>query len=159
LSLYRFSLPAPTRSNLPYAHRGILHERPTIRLWMIGPGRPPLRLDVKLDTGADYCVFPAWLTPRVGVSLAGASPDAITVSSVGTGGSPTWFRPVDLEVRDETGAQRPFRWTATVGFISGPSFLTSPVSGVLGVNGGLDRFQRVEFDWYSLQTPEIVLRT
>jgi hypothetical protein len=126
---------------------------------MTGPNGAAFSLAVIVDSGADYSVFPQWVAGRLGFSLAGTPPDLTTVSSVGGGGLPAWFRPVTLEVQDLGGVQRPFRWDAWVGFVAGPSFATSLVSGVLGVNGALDHFRRVEFDWYSLQNPEVVLRT
>jgi hypothetical protein len=64
-----------------------------------------------------------------------------------------------LELADQAGILAPFRWSALVGFTGRGSFASTAAAGILGVNGGLDRFQCVEFDWSSLGGPEVVLRT
>jgi hypothetical protein len=79
-------------------------------------------------------------------------------SSLGVTGTLTWFARVELQINDPSGVIPPFRWPATVGFTPAGSFATGSVSGVLGVNGGLDQLQRVEFDWSALGGPEVVLR-
>jgi hypothetical protein len=70
-----------------------------------------------------------------------------------------WFAPVDLQIDDPNGVQAPFRWRAVVGFTPAGTFSIGQGSGILGVNGGLDQFQRTEFDWAGLNGPEVVIRT
>jgi hypothetical protein len=77
---------------------------------------------------------------------------------MGQTGFAAWFESVELELRDPAGLHRPFRWTAVVGFTGRGSFGKSAAYGILGVNGGLDAFQRVEFDWAALGGPEIIVR-
>jgi hypothetical protein len=79
-------------------------------------------------------------------------------SSVTLTGVPAWFETVQLELRDPAGVHRPFRWTSVVGFTGRGSFAKSAASGILGTNGGLDAFQRVEFDWAAASGPEVVVR-
>ena len=74
-------------------------------------------------------------------------------------GVPAWFETVELELRDPAGVHRPFRWKSVVGFTSRGSFSKTSASGILGINGGLDQFQRVEFDWSAPSGPEVVIRT
>jgi hypothetical protein len=80
------------------------------------------------------------------------------VSSVSRTGFSTWFQTVDLQIEDPTGVGPLFRWTAVVGFTGVGSFHATPATGILGVNGGLDHFQRIEFDWSALGGPEVVVR-
>ena len=37
--------------------------------------------------------------------------------------------------------------------------MSGQASGILGINGGLDQFQRVEFDWQAVAGPEVIIRT
>jgi hypothetical protein len=125
-------------------------------VFIIGPrARQPI--NVVLDTGAECCLFPAWAAWRVGLRQSPASPTVTMGSSVSRTGWSAWFEIVDLVLEDPTGTVPPFRWSAVVGFTGAGSFAGSH-SGVLGVNGGLDRFQRVEFDWSALGGPEVVVR-
>jgi hypothetical protein len=80
-------------------------------------------------------------------------------SSVSRTGFPAWFETVDLRLDPSAGGGPSFRWPAMVGFTPRGSFMSGHVSGILGVNGGLDRFQRVEFDWATLTGPEVIIRT
>jgi hypothetical protein len=114
---------------------------------------------VVIDTGADCCLFPEWVAWRVGLKRTPGSPVQTMGSSLGVTGSLVWFARVELQVNDPRGVTLPFRWSAVVGFTPAGRFTTGSISGVLGVNGGLDRFQRIEFDWSALGGPEVVLRT
>jgi hypothetical protein len=46
-----------------------------------------------------------------------------------------------------------------VGFTPAGTFSAGQVAGILGINGGLDQFQLVEFDLNALGGPEVVIRT
>jgi hypothetical protein len=115
--------------------------------------------DAYLDVGSELCLFPEWVAWRTGLRRQPHSATLPVGSSVSGTGVVAWFATVSLQVIDPTGVQTPFRWPAVVGFTPAGSFATSPVAGLLGVNGGLDQFQRVEFDWSALGGPEVVLRT
>ena len=79
-------------------------------------------------------------------------------SNVSQTGWQAWFESVELEITDPSAVTQPFRWKSVVGFTGAGSF-QSGASGILGVNGGLDAFQRVEFDWANLAGPEVTIRT
>jgi hypothetical protein len=79
-------------------------------------------------------------------------------SSITRIGLPTWFAPVELQINDPADVIRPHRWSAVVGFTPVGSFAIGRAAGILGVNGGLDQLQRVEFDWSALGGPEVVVR-
>jgi hypothetical protein len=158
LGLYRFSFPAWSPSIEPFARQGRKRLRPSIRLTVIGP-QSSEEFEVVVDTGAEFSVFPEWVGWRVGLRRQPNSPVQTVVSSVSGSGAVAWFAPAELLILDPGGVQAPHRWPAIVGFTPAASFSTGPIAGVLGVNGGLDRFQRVEFDWSALGGPEVVLRT
>jgi hypothetical protein len=80
-------------------------------------------------------------------------------SNVSRTGFAAWFETVELELIDPAGVLPPFRWAAPVGFTGRGSFAKSSINGILGVNGGLDHFRRVEYDWSALAGPEVVIRT
>jgi hypothetical protein len=135
-----------------------MFPQPVINLWLIGPAAAR-RFHVVLDTGAECCLFPEWVAWQTGLHQSSASPTLGMGSQVSRTGWSAWFARVELEVRDPAAILPPFRWPAVVGFTGRGSFGTTSVAGVLGVNGGLDRFRRVEFDWSALSGPEVVLRT
>lgn len=78
-------------------------------------------------------------------------------SSVSQTGWNAWFCDIEMVIEEPGGTQPPFRWKAAVGFTGAGSF-QSGTAGILGVNGGLDAFQRVEFDWAGLAGPEVIIR-
>jgi hypothetical protein len=132
--------------------------RPFIGLRLIGPAGE-LRFDAYLDTGSEFCLFPEWIARRIGLRQ---QPQSLTMpvgSSVGGAGVVAWFEAVDLQIDDPANIQPSHRWKAIVGFTPVDTFASSPIAGLLGVNGGLDQFQRIEFDWHSLAGPEVVIRT
>ncbi len=96
---------------------------------------------------------------RIGLKRLPGSPTRTMGSSLTRTGLPTWFAPVELQIEDPAGVIRPYEWSAVVGFTPTGSFPVGRAAGVLGVNGGLDRLQRVEFDWQALAGPEVVVRT
>jgi hypothetical protein len=126
-------------------------------MFLIGP-RTREPVNVVLDTGSECCLFPEWIAWRAGLRRAPTSPTVPMGSSVSRTGWSAWFERVELQLEDPTGIQPPFRWSAVVGFTGAGSF-TGRHNGVLGVNSGLDQFQRVEFDWSAFGGPEVVLRT
>jgi hypothetical protein len=103
-------------------------------------------------------LFPEWVAWRVGLRQTPAAPTVNMGSSLSQTGWWAWLETVDLELEDPTGVLPPFRWSAVVGFTGTGSF-KGRHNGIVGVNGGLDAFQRVEFDWSALGGPEVVLRT
>jgi hypothetical protein len=111
---------------------------------------------IVLDTGADCCLFPEWVALRVGLRRTTASPVVTLGSSLSQSGTQAWFDRVELQVADPAGIAPAIRWSAVVGFAPYGSFMAGAITGVLG---GLDRFQRIEFDWSALGGPEVVLRT
>jgi hypothetical protein len=151
-------LPPVVPSNLPYARSGWLFPRPVIEIFLIGP-RSRASVAAVVDPGGECCLFPEWLAWRAGYRQSPACPVLTVGSSVSLTGIPAWFETVELELADPAGVQRLFRWTAVVGFTGRGSFARLNTSGILGVNGGLAHFQRVEFDWSVLAGPEVVLRT
>jgi hypothetical protein len=157
LSLFRFPLPPAQPSSQPFAASGFAADRPIIPLTVIGP-RTAVQLYVVLDTGAECCLFAEWVAVRTGLGRTSAAPVATMGSSVSRTGFPVWFERVGLQLNDPAGVGRPFRWPAVVGFTPVGSFWAGRASGILGVNGGLDRFQRIEFDWSALGGPEVVVR-
>jgi hypothetical protein len=112
-----------------------------------------------LDAGGECCLFPEWVAWRIGYRQTPASPVQLMGSSVSQTGFAAWFETVELELIDPAGVHPPFRWTAPVGFTGHGSFGKSSTYGILGVNGGLARFRRVEYDWSALSGPEVVIRT
>ena len=145
MGLYRFPFPAWSPSTEPFARQGRKRLRPFIRLTVLGTTAAQ-GLPIFVDTGAEFSLFPEWVAWRVGLRRQPASPVLTVGSSVSGVGVVAWFAPVELQIDDPAGAQAPYRWPAVVGFTPAGSFATGSVSGVLGVNGGLDRFQRAEFD-------------
>jgi hypothetical protein len=79
-------------------------------------------------------------------------------SSITRTGYATWFAPVRLQIDDPAGIVPPFVWPAVVGFTPTGSFAVGRAAGILGINGGLDAFQRVEFDWAAAGGPEVIVR-
>ena len=112
-----------------------------------------------LDTGGQCCLFAEWVAWRIGLKRMPLSPTQMLGSSITQSGSLAWFAPVKLQVDDPADIIRPHGWKAVVGFTPVGSFAVGRAAGVLGVNGGLDQLQRVEFDWQALAGPEVVIRT
>ena len=158
MGLYRFPFPAWSASNEPFSRSGRKHLRPYIGVKIIGP-TSTVFFDAYLDTGAEFCLFPERIGRRIGVRQQTNSPVLSVGSSISGIGVVAWFAPVTLQIEDPVGIQAPFRWSATVGFTPAGTFGQSPIAGLLGVDGGLDQFQRVEFEWAALGSPEVVIRT
>jgi hypothetical protein len=158
VGVYQYPLSPAIPSVAPYARGGQAFAQPVIRLWMIGP-RGVERVRTVLDPGAECCLFPEWVAWRVGYRQSPASPVQPMGSSVSRTGFDAWFETVSLELRDPAGVHPPFRWAAPVGFTGRGSFAKSSAYGIIGINGGLDRFRRVEYDWSALSGPEVVIRT
>ncbi|HEX4588511.1 MAG TPA: hypothetical protein VH120_01185, partial [Gemmataceae bacterium] len=118
-----------------------------------------IQVDVILDTGAECCLFAEWVGRLVGLKQLPASPVITIGSSVSRTGVSAWFQRVELQLDPVGGVGTPFRWTGVVGFTPIQTFTAGRASGILGVNGGLDQFQRVEFDWSAAAGPEVVIRT
>jgi hypothetical protein len=155
--IFRFALPQAKPSTLPYAIGGRARARAVVAIRVIGPtGR--LTVNAVLDTGADCCLFAEWVAWRVGIRRRPNAPGLTLVSSVSQTGVATWFEAAGFELTDPAGNRPPFQWRSVVGFTPVGSF-GGPIAGILGVNGGLDQVQRVEFDWSALGGPEVVLRT
>ena len=144
VGLYRLPLPPSAPAVVPFAQHGRAYAQPVIRLQLIGP-RASYPVNVVVDTGAACCLLPEWLAWRVGVRQSASSPTTLMGSSVSRTGWSAWFEMVELQLEDQAGVLQPFRWPAVVGFTGAGSF-AGRHNGILGVNGGLDRFQRVEFD-------------
>ena len=157
MALFRYPITPWAASNEPFAHRGRKRLRPVVRLKVVGPSGI-LGVHTYLDTGSEFCLFPEWVAWRVGLRKQPQSAMMPVGSSVSGTGFVAWFDTVQLQIDDPANVQAPFRWSAAVGFTPAGSFATSPIAGLLGVNGGLDRFQRVEFDWSALGGPEVVVR-
>lgn len=155
---YQYKLPPAIGSTRPFARNGRAFPQPMISIWLAGPSSIQ-EVQTVLDSGAECCLFPEWVAWRVGLRQAPVSPQLSIVSSVSLAGVATWFATVELELRDPARSHAPFRWTSFVGFTGRGSFSKSSASGILGVNGGLDHLQRVEFDWQALGGPEVVIRT
>jgi hypothetical protein len=157
VGVYQRTLPPAVPSNLPYARGGRLFRPPAVTIFLIGP-RGRETVEAVLDSGGECCLFPEWLAWRAGYRQSPTSPVLTVGSSVSQTGVSAWFETVELELVDPSGVQPPFRWKSAVGFTPRGSFSRLRTFGILGVNGGLDRFRRVEFDWSALGGPEVVLR-
>ncbi len=157
MAVFQFPLSPAVSSNVPYARRGRAFGQPLIDLWVTGP-KLTEKVRAVLDPGGECCLFPEWVAWRIGLRQTPSSPIVTMGSSVTLTGLPAWFAPVGLDLRDPAGVHRPFRWTSVVGFTGRGSFAKSAASGILGINGGLDQFQRVEFDWSAAGGPEVVVR-
>lgn len=158
MSVFTFPLPSAANSTLPYSRRGRKFGQPMVELWLRGP-LSTMMVDSVIDTGAECCLFPEWVGWRVGLKQKPTSPVLPMGSTIIHTGTAAWFDAVELELRDAAGVHRPFRWTAVVGFTGRGAFGKTSAYGILGVNGGLDQFQRVEFNWQSSAGPEVVIRT
>jgi hypothetical protein len=139
VGVYQIPLPPAVPSNQPYARNGRQFRQPVIKLFLIGP-RERESVDAVPDTGGECCLSPEWLAWRIGFRRTNAAPVLTVGSSVSQTGVTTWFQAVELELVDPAGIQPPFRWPATIGFTGRGSFSRLNTFGVLGVNGGLDRF-------------------
>jgi hypothetical protein len=117
------------------------------------------RVNAVIDTGSACCLFPEWVAWRVGLWQTKSAPQARMGSNITSTGTTAWFETVELELRDSAGVHPPFRWSTVVGFTGRSSFGKTSAYGILGINGGLDRFRRVEFDWQALAGPEVIIRT
>jgi hypothetical protein len=144
-------------STLPYARGGRIATRPIIPLTVIGP-RATVQVDVILDTGADCCLFAEWVGRLVGLKRSPTSPTVTVGSSVNRTGVSAWFEQVELQLDPVGGIGPPFRWPAVVGMTPVRTFVAGRAAGILGINGGLDAFQRLEFDWAAVGGPEVVIR-
>jgi hypothetical protein len=152
----RLPLPVARRSRQPYAVGGLDFPPPIIPVSVFGPAGA-VTVDAVLDSGGVCGLFAEWVAWRVGLRRQPGSPVITMGSSVTVTGFPTWFGRIDMQINDPTGIASPLRWDAVVGFTPRGSF-GGPVSGVIGVNGGLGRFRRVEFDWSAPGGPEVVIR-
>jgi Aspartyl protease len=156
MGVYQIPLAAAAPSQFPYARHGRLFHQPIIDIYVRGPrGRHPV--SAVLDTGAECCLFPEWVAWRIGLRQTPAAPTGLMGSSLSRTGWNAWFATVELELEDPARILPPYRWSAVVGFTGTGSF-KGRHNGILGVNGGLDAFQRVEFDWSALAGPEVVVR-
>lgn len=158
MSVYQFTLLPAANSTLPYARRGRMFGQPIVELWMVGP-RAVERVNSVIDSGAECCLFPEWVAWRVGLRQKLTSPVLPMGSTITHTGTSAWFDAVELELRDSAGVHPPFRWSTVVGFTGRGSFGKTSAYGILGINGGLDRFRRVELDWQALAGPGVVIRT
>jgi hypothetical protein len=143
---------------MPFAVGGQIASRPTIWLTIIGP-RATDQVQVILDTGGECCLFAEWVAWRIGLKRLPSSPTHTMGSSITRTGFLTWFAPVEIQIDDPAGVIPPYRWPAIVGFTPAGCFTVGRAAGILGINGGLDQVQRVEFDWQALGGPEVLIRT
>jgi hypothetical protein len=124
-----------------------------------GAGRwPYCVIDVKVDSGADCCLFAQSVADRLGILRPADAPVETVISTIG-GEVEAWFAQVTLEIFDplernvKERPRRAHRWEAVVGFFPDPPPTDDNPApehfGVLGVNGGLGLFRQTVLDFGS----------
>ena len=114
--------------------------RPYVEIRVATPGRlrPPRWYQLQVDAGADCCVFAQHVADQLGITRP---PDAHEERlRTGAGLVLAWFAEVDLHLGYPTDRYT-FDWTAPVGFVRDEVLPAAFPSGILGIGGGLERFQ------------------
>jgi hypothetical protein len=104
-------------------------HRPLVTLQVRGPSGA-ISLSAALDSGADDTVFPAHLTPRLGIDLS----QAAWGESRTVGGSPIPYHYAMVSLRLSDGYEE-CEWDAIVGFVAAPMRWA-----ILGFAGALQFF-------------------
>jgi hypothetical protein len=114
--------------------------RPPIWVRAAAPGqpRPPRWYEVQLDTGADCCVFARRVADEIGLQRPADAHEERLRTCAGL--VVAWFAEVELHLGYPTDPYE-FGWTASVGFVRDDVLPAAFPSGILGIGGGLERFQ------------------
>ena len=126
----------------PYAAGGFGVHRPDLIAEVIGPNDAVINVRVRLDTGADFCAFPASYIPLFGLD-AETLADGGDVYGIGEKPEPAKQGPVRVIIRVPWAPD-----TAYVEFPAQARFLESLDTLAIGLLGYQDFFERykVVFD-------------